>query len=308
MRIVLPLLFALSLLSPARAEELNHAKEYEDCLALARTDPVAAWDKAISWEAMGGAEAARHCQAMALIGQEEYGAAAERLEKLAEDSRSEDPVRLGMLVQAAEAWSWEHQWQRADAVLTAALHLAPRDPDLYLKRATVLARAENYGRAEQDLTEALKYASHTAEIHALRASARRMQGDFKGAYADIQAALKEEPENLAALVERGMLYRLGNQNDLARQDWLTVLRLDETSPAADTARRNLEMMDVHVEAPPAPAPVEEEAVPAQTEPAPVTPHTETPPDGAAPTEPPEQKPEQTTDGTTEDSGGWLSLW
>ena len=57
-------------------------------------------------------------------------------------------------------------------------------------------------------------------------------------------ALALAPTHADGLLERGILRRLRQDNDGARQDWLRVLRRAPKSRAAAAARRNLEKMDV----------------------------------------------------------------
>ena len=66
------------------------------------------------------------------------------------------------------------------------------------------------------------------------------------ARADIEAALILEPDALEALLERGILFRLAENKDAARADWLKVLELDPDGEAGRLARANIEKMDVNV--------------------------------------------------------------
>ena len=64
------------------------------------------------------------------------------------------------------------------------------------------------------------------------------------AFEDVSRALKLSPSHPGALLERGIIARLQGWPDNARQDWLALLRLHEGTPAAEAAKRNLEMLDV----------------------------------------------------------------
>src|ERR687895_1593304 len=58
---------------------------YERCLEQAVKSPGDAFEEALAWQSQGGAEAARHCAAVALLYNSQPEAAASRLEQLAQD-------------------------------------------------------------------------------------------------------------------------------------------------------------------------------------------------------------------------------
>jgi hypothetical protein len=55
------------------------------------------------------------------------------------------------------------------------------------------------------------------------------------------------------LLERGILRRVRDDRQGARQDWLKLLLTAPDAPAADIARADLEALDVKVEPTPPPA-------------------------------------------------------
>jgi len=61
---------------------------------------------------------------------------------------------------------------------------------------------------------------------------------------DANRALSRDPDNAEALLERGILYRLAGNLDAARQDWVHLIAKHDGRPAAEDARRNLELLDV----------------------------------------------------------------
>src|SRR3954471_10261026 len=65
---------------------------YDYCIALTNARPDQAIELAGKWIAIGGGDAARHCQALALIGMKNYGEGASRLEELAQKSRADAPM------------------------------------------------------------------------------------------------------------------------------------------------------------------------------------------------------------------------
>ncbi len=230
--------------------DLEHPhRTYDACLQLTRKQPDKALELAGKWIALGGTEAAHHCQALALIGMKDYGEGATRLEELVQQSIQPPVVRANMLGQAAQAWMLQGDPSRAYADQTAALKLVPPDShenlELLLDRAGTLADSGKYDEVLLDVDAALKIDPKSAEAMAYRASAHRALGDTDAALADAEKAISIEPDNVAALMERGNLYRLKKRTADARKDWLHILQLETDSPAADAARANIENMDVN---------------------------------------------------------------
>ncbi|MBV8167769.1 MAG: tetratricopeptide repeat protein [Alphaproteobacteria bacterium] len=244
-RLFVLLTLCATLAAPARAQSLLRDRDYDDCLRQIGQDPAAAFDASNSWAERGGGSRARHCGALALLKMEQYDQAAMRLEQLATDmARGEGDMVPEVLSQAAQAWLLARKPARANAALTAALKLRPRDVELLIDRAVVLAEAKNYWEAIDDLNRALELDPRRADAYVLRASAYRYVDSLELATEDLSRALTLDPRNMDALAERGIVRRLTNDPNGARQDWLTVLRTAPESPAADVARNNLEKMDL----------------------------------------------------------------
>ncbi len=228
----------------AATPEADNQKKYAACMDKARDNPEQAFETATAWRGLGGGDAAEHCAAAALIGLGQYAAAATRLEALAGRSRQGAQVKAGLLAHAAQAWLLDGKSQRAEGVLTAALKLTPDDPALLVDRAEAKAGQKNYNGAVDDLTQAIRRDNLRADAFVFRATAYRFLDMLELARSDADHALTLDPNHLEGHLERGILRRLAGDTDGARQDWMTILRLGPTSPAADSARANLEAMDV----------------------------------------------------------------
>ena len=63
------------------------------------------------------------------------------------------------------------------------------------------------------------------------------------AAADLDTALSLDPQQPEALLERGIVRRLQGNNAGARADWHTLTETSPKTPAAESARLNLERMD-----------------------------------------------------------------
>jgi len=231
---------------PARKAEPTEADRYEACMALTRRDTMAAFEQSLTWQDQGGGAPAKHCTAAALVAMKQYKEGATRLEALAQEIKQAEfeQVRIGALAQAGQAWLLAGDTNRAYAALSAALKLAPQDPEIWIDRGQALATAKNYKEAIQDFDQALKIDGERADALMFRASAWRYMEDLGKARADIDKALKIAPTDPDALVERGTIRRLTEDVGGAREDWMQVIRRHPDSSAAATAQANLEKLDV----------------------------------------------------------------
>lgn len=252
------LLTALCLLAvPALAQDpdqdarLEAAKQYADCMQLAAQNPDKAIERARTWVDQGGGDPARHCRAIAHFNKGHYAEAGRQLETLAEtmEKGSRPELRADALAQAGQAWLLEGNVPRAEAAQTAALDIAPKDPELWVDRALTRFEMADYWKAIDDLNRASELAPDNATVYVFRASAYRHVDSLELARDDIRRALKLDPDNPVALLERGIVNRLSGDKAAARKDWLKVIDLAPDTPAAATARDNLERMDVNPDAP-----------------------------------------------------------
>ena len=250
---LLTLLAALLLLpaTPGQAqieEPIDHAYQYQACMKLVQNAPEDAYESALAWEGRGGAAPAKHCAAVALLALDHYRDAGERFEILAEAiDRKDIENRAGALAQAGQAWILAEDLERAHAAQSAALEIAPGNVELWIDRALTLALAENYWEAIDDLNYAADLAPRRAEIFIFRASAYRYVDALELAAEDVVLGLSLDPDNPEGLLERGILRRLQGDLKGARADWLKVVTDFEGSPPAESARRNLEALDVRSE-------------------------------------------------------------
>ena len=231
--------------SNGNALQFDDAQEYAACMTLARRKPDEGLEGALTWQSRGGGDAAEHCAAVALIGLGENSEAATRLEKL---GTRLGPARPGLaaevLAQAGQAWLMAGKSDRAYAVQTTALKLAPQDVDLLVDRAVTLGQAKNYWEAIDDLNRAHELAPKRADVLVFRASAYRFVDSPDLALEDIDAAIALDPRNPDAYLERGILRRLANDRDGARSDWMKTLSLGTGTPTGDAAQKNLELLDL----------------------------------------------------------------
>ena len=202
------LVFLLLLLaaSLAEAQQIDPQREYAQCMAEARARPSAGWDRALRLLGLGGGEAARHCQAVALIGLGQPGEAARRLEALAQEVRAESAFRAELFGQAGQAYLLAGNATQAEAVLTAAIKLDPDDIELRLDRGLARASRGDFKGAVEDLSAVLAKDARKVDALVFRASAYRQLGDTERASADLVSALSLFPAHPEALLERDQVF------------------------------------------------------------------------------------------------------
>jgi len=242
----------MTALAQLGTDDLN---AYRACFDQVATDPAEAFERAMIWRDQGGGNLARHCVAAALLALGQPAVAADRLEQLALNARNAAPaVRARVLSQAGQAWLAGRLPDRAHAALTMALEVAPDLPDLYVDRAVTLAAARNYWEAIDDLNRALDIQPRYGIALALRAAAYRFVDSFDLAMEDAEEAVRAAPGLPEAYLERGILRRLRGDAAGARADWLRVLVLEPDGDAGETARANIERLELRLDEAPAALP------------------------------------------------------
>ena len=235
---------AVGVVAPAGAETIDHAARYRDCMAAIAEDPEVAFEKALTWQGLGGGAAAEHCIGAALFALGRYEQAAFRLEELAQRAVVSTDVKVDILTQSARAWMHEGKTDHADDLMTAAISLAPNHAPLYVHRAEIAAASGRLRDAIDDLDRAVTLDPANVDALTFRASALRQTDQADHALLDAQAALVRAPNHPEALLEYGMASRLLGNDENARKAWLRVLDVEPEGPTADLARRNLELLDV----------------------------------------------------------------
>jgi tetratricopeptide (TPR) repeat protein len=228
---------------PGQIHDSEAATQYKHCISIARSSPDEGYQEALAWASMGGGEAARHCQAIALINQRAFDQGAAKLEELAHNGTSSAKIRAGMLAQAGQAWLLAHQPDRAFTDQTEALALVPGAPDLLIDRAQSQAEQKDYQGALNDLNLALSDRADRADALTFRAAAKRYLDDMAGAKADIAQALKLDDHYEDAWLEDGIEKSLEEDKEGARRSWANVLSLAPKSEAAVTAKKGLDLLD-----------------------------------------------------------------
>ncbi|MBO1326625.1 tetratricopeptide repeat protein [Acetobacter sp. TBRC 12305] len=219
-------------------------------------DPFGARDYAQDWLGGGGGRDARHCHALALLNVGEEDTAAQELDDLAHapaDSHAElaTPALRGMLAEeAAQAWLSVGQAGRALASAEYGLTLTPQDETLLIARARALLAQNQAEKAAAGLLALLAHAPNAdPRAYVLLASAQRQLGQLDAALQSVSHALEIEPNNPAALLERGIIRERKADPVGARKDWQQVLDLAPDSHEGDLARQDLAVMAADPDSP-----------------------------------------------------------
>ena len=255
-RFVLPLLSAV-LAGPAWSASdgiapTDERRKYADCVALAASDPKAAFDSALAWRHEDGGTPAWHCLGMALVAPGYHGEAAEVFERMAQDMAGDitpgrAALRAQVLGQSGQAWLQAGEPGRARAALDAALEIDPINAELLIDRAQAHAAARGYWQAVDDLGQAIEYAPSRSDAYAFRAAAYRHLEILDLAADDVARALALAPNDPVILLERGNIRRLTGDDAGAREDWLRILTEAPESPSATAAQANLQRLDLRLE-------------------------------------------------------------
>lgn len=225
----------------APGTDLSGPGGYDRCLEQVKRDPSEGAKDAAAWANAGGGAAALHCEALAFSAMHRFGDAARALDKASAAAGASDaPLRAEMLDQAGNAWLLAGDPSRAEAALSSALALSPRNVDMLFDRARARGGAKNWTGAIDDLTAVLLADPDRADVYVLRASALHAQGKTDAALGDIARALAIYPNYPEALVERGAMRFEAGDRAGARADWQEVVREAPDSDAGVAARTRLQ--------------------------------------------------------------------
>jgi tetratricopeptide (TPR) repeat protein len=228
----------------AQAKAVADAKQYSDCMALARSAPDQALKTAQDWQAKGGGIPAGHCDAVALVGLGHYPEAAAMMEKLADaEAKTSKELGAGLFGQAGQARLIAGDNQHALEDQTAALALTPDDAELLTDRAVTQISMAKYWEAIDDLNKAHDLASDRVDVMIFRASAYRFLQSYDLARDDIDRAINLAPSSAEAYLERGVLRSLTKDPSGARADWQKTIVLAPDTPTANQAKADLFQLD-----------------------------------------------------------------
>lgn len=233
-----------ALLAVVAARPVAAVESYDDCVALAARDPVAAEQAAAAWALIGGGAAAEHCRAQALIALGATGKAIEVLTDLGQrDGTLPDTVRAEVLRQAGSLLLGKGEFRAAETVARQAIELDD-GAESFAFLGLVLGARRDWQGAVAALDRALEIAGPQAAALTLRASAKRRLGRLVEARADVLWAREIAPDEAQPLLELGKIEeQLGNR-EAARAAYLGAIERDtEQGEITRAARTRLQRME-----------------------------------------------------------------
>jgi len=209
---ILSILAVLAASTPAEAPVAvaPETSQYQECIALVKSDIERGRLHAQQWVSTGGGADARHCLAVADLESGFPRLAAARLEEIAErKDAGDDLIRARVLAQAAEAWLKADETANALRTITEALLLVPDSGELQLTAAKVFATLEQWQKVITAVDAAEEAGIISAETFVHRGRAYYAFGNYETAAQDVVDALSIAPTNIDALVLRGNLQQTG---------------------------------------------------------------------------------------------------
>lgn len=183
---------------------MNQSPAYQECSALASTDPAQALAKADDWLKIDTSIAAQHCRAMALYGLRRFSEAGDGLAAVRNSiARENIGMRSYLARQTAKAWANANRTDQAFGLLSSQL--------------------DEVGTVQIDNATAAKI---TADLLLDRARLNATYGKLDDAARDLDHAVSLTPINEDVLMERAITFRKLGDTSLARADAETVLKIN----------------------------------------------------------------------------------
>ncbi len=220
------------------------AQRYDACVNEVERDPPAARETALVWRAKGGGAPAQHCLALALAAAEDYTAAAQALDQLAEQlPPGSTPSPADILGQAANAWLLAGELTTARQRIDDAVTRQPKDLLLWKDKIRFAAAAKDYQQALRDVDRSLALAPRDAGLHVLRASALRHLGRMDDARDAIAEAFAIDGGGDSALLERGLIKERRGDTAGAKADWRELVGKYPDGNAAKAAAEHIDRLE-----------------------------------------------------------------
>jgi Tfp pilus assembly protein PilF len=195
----------------AESVSFTASPAYQECSALAASDPAAALTKADSWLKIDDSVAAHHCRAMALYGLKHYDKAASELDGVRLKIDPADiTLRTYVTQQTARAWVSANKPENALHVLGEQVNemtmtrgdnvtQAKLATDLLLDRSRIRMNYGQLAEAVQDLDQAISLSPGNEDVLVERAKIFSQLGDNALAQRDLQVVLRMNPKHAEAI-------------------------------------------------------------------------------------------------------------
>lgn len=228
----------------AQAATPSPAARFQACTATAQSDPARALTEAQAWRLAGGGVAARQCEALALVTQKRWSAAAAAFEAAARESDTRaDGGAAFLLVQGGNAALAGGDLRGATRLLDSALARAQLTGEqlgeAHLDRGRARAALGDLKGARADLDQAVKFVPADPLGWLLSATLARRMNDLPRAQADIAEAATRSPDDASVALEAGNIAMLSGREDAARTAWEAAIRNAPNSPSGKAAAEAL---------------------------------------------------------------------
>jgi hypothetical protein len=197
-------LLVVQLMAAATPGEIQNITRLKACIAKIEAKPDDAFEDASAWANETHSRHAYNCKAQALIALKRVPEGASLLEGLAGSADGGgNGDRAALYSQAGNARLLDLDPDQAIVDFSEGLKYTAGAPDLLIDRARAYALISEWRKAEEDLSAALDKKPGDSFILRLRAEARLQLAVFDLAEKDAEDAVRADPRNVDALLERG---------------------------------------------------------------------------------------------------------
>lgn len=218
------------------------ALTYNECVALIDKAPGDAYKAALAWTKTTDDPAAQHCTALAEVALKRYGAAADRLNRMIEQTANpyESAALLGQL---GNVRMLDGKPDLALQAFNRALKETPNDAQLLADRARAYAALKQWANAVRDLDAATQLEDADPELMLLFATALREFGKLPEAQKAADRALALAPKDPSVLLERGRIRLLAGDRSGAKADWEAALAVAPKGDVRDAIAASLKTLE-----------------------------------------------------------------
>lgn len=218
------------------------ALTYAECTALVERSPGDGYKAATAWAKTTDDPGAQHCAALAEVALQRYGDAADRLNRLI-DQTANPYEAAALLGQLGNVRMLDGKADLAVDAFTRALKNTPNDPQMLADRARAFAALGQWARAARDLDGAVQIDDEDPELYLLYATALREAGKIADARGAVEKALRLAPNAPEVLLERGRIRLIDGDRKGAAGDWKTVADSAPKGPVRDAALASLKALE-----------------------------------------------------------------
>jgi len=218
------------------------AMTYAECVGMIDRAPGDAYSAALAWTKVTDDPGAQHCTALAEVALKRYGAAADRLNRLI-DQTGNQYESAALLGQLGNVRMLDGKPDLAVRAFDRALGVTPNDAQLLADRARAYAALKQWPKAVRDLDAATQIEDDDPELMLLFATALRELGKLPEARTAADKALALAPKDPAVLLERGRIRLLAGDRDGAKADWQTALAAAPKGDLRDTIAASLKTLE-----------------------------------------------------------------